>query len=83
MTQRILLVEDEESISEPLSAHLAREGFNAVIAPTVQAARDSFQALAPDLVLLDVMLPDGDGKDLCRELRTRSDVPIVMLTARG
>jgi two-component system response regulator RegX3 len=83
MVQRILLVEDEESISEPLSAHLAREGFAAEIAPTLQAARDSFQALAPDLVLLDVMLPDGDGKDLCRELRATSDVPIVMLTARG
>ena len=83
MAQRILLVEDEESISEPLSAHLAREGFTAAIAPTVQAARDAFQALAPDLVLLDVMLPDGDGKDLCRELRAKSDVPIVMLTARG
>lgn len=83
MTQRILLVEDEVTISEPLSAHLAREGFAAEIAPTVQAARASFQALAPDLVLLDVMLPDGDGRDLCRELRATSEVPIVMLTARG
>jgi two-component system, OmpR family, response regulator RegX3 len=80
---RILIVEDEQSISEPLSAHLAREGFDPSVAPTAQAARDSFRTQTPDLVLLDVMLPDGDGRDLCRELRTTSDVPVVMLTARG
>jgi two-component system, OmpR family, response regulator RegX3 len=83
MEPRILIVEDEQSISEPLSGHLAREGFAAVIAPTLQAARDSLQAFVPDLVLLDVMLPDGDGRDLCRELRVTSEVPIVMLTSRG
>ena len=80
---RILIVEDEPGISEPLSSHLAREGFEPTIAPTIGAAREAFAATEPDVVLLDVMLPDGDGRDLCRELRTSSDVPIVLLTARG
>jgi two-component system, OmpR family, response regulator RegX3 len=80
---RVLVVEDEPGISDPLSAHLTREGFEPIVAPTAEAARDAFRSSAPDLVLLDVMLPDGDGRDLCRELRTSSDVPIVILTARG
>jgi two-component system, OmpR family, response regulator RegX3 len=80
---RILIVEDEEGISAPLSSHLARECFDPIIAVTVEEARGSFLADPPDLVLLDVMLPDGDGRDLCRELRATSDIPIVMLTARG
>ena len=80
---RILIVEDERSISEPLQSHLAREGFISAVAPTIEEARAAFVADQPNLVLLDVMLPDGDGRDLCRELRGSSDVPIVMLTARG
>jgi two-component system response regulator RegX3 len=78
----ILLVEDESSIVEPLAEVLRSEGFETLLASTVaealeQARRD------PDLVLLDVMLPDGSGFDVCRELRQRSQVPIIMLTARG
>jgi two-component system response regulator RegX3 len=80
---RVLVVEDEPSISEPLAAHLVREGFAPEVAGTVAAAREAFGRDEPDVVLLDVMLPDGDGRDLCRDLRTGSDVPIVMLTARG
>src|SRR3954447_2530224 len=80
---RILVVEDEQAISEPLVDALAREGFDAHVAPTVAEAERAFDEREPDLVLLDVMLPDGDGRDLCRNLRRRSDVPIVMLTARG
>ncbi|HTG46441.1 MAG TPA: response regulator, partial [Actinomycetota bacterium] len=80
---RILIVEDEPGIAEPLSSHLAREGFEPAIAPTVAKAREAVQGFAPDLILLDVMLPDGDGRDLCREIRADSDVPIVLLTARG
>jgi two-component system response regulator RegX3 len=80
---RILVVEDEPGIAEPLAAHFAREGFVATIASTVAEARAALQREAPDLVVLDVMLPDGDGRDLCRELRASSTVPIVMLTARG
>jgi len=80
---RVLIVEDEPGISEPLSSHLAREGFEPLVAPSAGAAREAIRAAPPDLILLDVMLPDGDGRDLCRELRATSDVPIVMLTARG
>jgi two-component system response regulator RegX3 len=78
----ILLVEDETSIRDPLADVLRSEGFDTLVAGSVaealeQARRD------PDLVLLDVMLPDGSGFDVCRELRQRSQVPIIMLTARG
>src|SRR5688500_2188157 len=82
MKPRVLVVEDETSISEPLAAHLARGGFAPEVAGTLVAAREVFGRDEPDVVLLDVMLPDGDGGDFCRELRTHSDVPIVMLTAR-
>jgi len=80
---RILVVEDEVAISEPLAESLDREGFDAEVAGTIEAARDAHQRQAPDLILLDVMLPDGDGRDLAREIRRESDVPIIMLTARG
>jgi two-component system, OmpR family, response regulator RegX3 len=83
MATRILLVEDEATISEPLAESLGREGFEAEVAPTLAGAREAFRRAPPDLVLLDVMLPDGDGRDLAREIRKVSDVPIVMLTARG
>ena len=83
MRTRILLVEDEPTISEPLAESLGRDGFEAEVASTLADAREAFRREAPDLVLLDVMLPDGDGRDLAREIRKESDVPIVMLTARG
>jgi len=83
MKPRVLIVEDEAAISEPLVEHLAREGFDTDLAGTIASAADAFDRQPPDLVLLDVMLPDGDGRDLCRDLRRRSDVPIIMLTARG
>jgi two-component system response regulator RegX3 len=79
----ILLVEDETSITEPLAEALAREGFDAKVAATAAEALDLAARIDPDLVLLDVMLPDGSGFDVCRELRQRSQVPIIMLTARG
>jgi hypothetical protein len=72
---RILVVEDEQGILEPLSSHLSREGFVPTIAPTIADAHGAFAEVVPDLVLLDVMLPDGDGRDLCRELRASTDVP--------
>ena len=83
MKPRVLVVEDEQAISEPLGEHLAREGFDPAIAGTIEEARGLLQQAPPDLILLDVMLPDGDGRDLCREIRRTSDVPIIMLTARG
>ncbi|HEX8053613.1 MAG TPA: response regulator transcription factor [Thermoleophilaceae bacterium] len=79
----ILLVEDERSIVEPLAAALEREGFHTELAGTVAEALQKAGEVDPDLVLLDLMLPDGSGYDVCRELRSRSSVPIVMLTARG
>jgi two-component system response regulator RegX3 len=80
---RILFVEDEPSISEPFSQALEREGFEAVVAGTGERALQLADLMEPDLVLLDLSLPDRDGRDVCRELRRESDVPIVMLTARG
>jgi two-component system response regulator RegX3 len=80
---RVLFVEDEASISGPFSSALAREGFEPVVASTLAEARAAVERRPPDLVLLDLMLPDGDGRDLARELRATSDVPIIMLTARG
>src|SRR3954468_8067629 len=78
----ILLVGDEISITEPLAEALRREGFETQVAATVAEALELARG-GPDLVLLDVMLPDGSGYDVCRELRQRSQVPIIMLTARG
>ena len=84
MTKRtILLIEDEEAISEPLAAALVREGFDPVVAGTAADGMELFEKRSPDLVLLDVMLPDGDGRDLLRRIRETSRTPVVMLTARG
>jgi two-component system response regulator RegX3 len=79
----VLLVEDEESITTPLRAALAREGFDAPVARTAAEALELARAHEPDVVLLDLMLPDGSGLDVCRELRKDSRVPIIMVTARG
>jgi DNA-binding response OmpR family regulator len=78
----ILLVEDEASIVEPLAEALRSEGFDTELAGTVAEALELAKN-EPDLVLLDVMLPDGSGFDVCRELRKTSRVPIIILTARG
>ncbi|HEX8066884.1 MAG TPA: response regulator transcription factor [Thermoleophilaceae bacterium] len=83
MQRKILLVEDERSIYEPLAEALEREGFSAVTATTAAEAVRLADRIEPDLVLLDLMLPDGSGFDVCRELRRDSAVPIIMLTARG
>ena len=79
----ILLVEDETSISEPLAAALEGAGFDVATAATAAEGLEAFRRRAPDLVLLDVMLPDGDGKDVLRDIRASSRIPVVMLTARG
>jgi two-component system, OmpR family, response regulator RegX3 len=79
----VLFVEDEPSIFEPFSAALRREGFEPVVVSTLADARAAWREREADLVLLDLGLPDGDGRDLCRELRAASDVPIIVLTARG
>jgi len=79
----VLIVEDESSITEPLAESLGRDGFETKVAATAAEALELASRIQPDLVLLDVMLPDGSGFDVCRELRQRSQVPIIMLTARG
>jgi len=79
----ILLVEDEASIAEPLAAALRRDGYAVHVTGSAPHAVALAAELAPDLVLLDVMLEDGSGLDVCREVRLRSRVPIIMLTARG
>jgi two-component system response regulator RegX3 len=81
--RRVLLVEDEDSITVPLSEALGREGFDASVASTAAEALELAREVEPDVVLLDVMLPDGSGFDVCRELRRTSQVPIIMVTARG
>jgi two-component system response regulator RegX3 len=81
--RRILLIEDEESISEPLASALEREGFTALVAQTSEDGLEAFRSRSPDLVLLDVMLPDGDGRDVLRQIRSTSRVPVIMVTARG
>jgi DNA-binding response OmpR family regulator len=83
MATRILFVEDEPSISDPFSKALAREGFEPIVARTGREALALAERVPPDLVLLDLNLPDTDGRDVARELRRRGDMPIVMLTARG
>jgi two-component system, OmpR family, response regulator RegX3 len=83
MKPRVLLVEDEDTISEPLVEHLVMEGFDAEVATTLVEALGAYQRQEPDLILLDVTLPDGDGRDFCRDVRKESDIPIIMLTARG
>ncbi len=77
---RVLVVEDEDAIAVPLQEGLEREGFEVQRAVTGQAALD---AVGADIVLLDLRLPDIDGLDVCRQLRARSNVPIIVVSARG
>jgi two-component system response regulator RegX3 len=79
----VLVVEDEDSFVEALTIGLKREGFRVKVARDGAEALDVFDAVQPDLVLLDVMLPRISGVDVCRELRKRSQVPIIMVTAKG
>jgi two-component system response regulator RegX3 len=79
----VLVVEDEDSFVEALTIGLRREGFRVQVARDGAEALDVFDAIAPDLVLLDVMLPKMSGIDVCRELRRRSTVPIIMITAKS
>jgi two-component system response regulator RegX3 len=82
-TQTVLVVEDEESFVDALQVGLKREGFRVEIARDGKEALDIFDVVQPDLVLLDVMLPKISGIDVCRQLRKRSQVPIIMVTAKA
>ncbi len=79
---RVLVVEDEESFSDALSYMLRKEGFEVAVAATGHEALDSFDRGGADLVLLDLMLPGLPGTEVCRSLRQRSQVPVIMLTAK-
>jgi two-component system response regulator RegX3 len=79
---RILVVEDEESYRDPLTYQLAREGFDVVEAATGPEALAAYDAGGADIVLLDLMLPGLSGTEVCRELRARGNVPVIMLTAK-
>jgi two-component system response regulator RegX3 len=78
----ILLVEDEDALSEPLAYLLRREGYTVTVAPDGPTAVAEFDRGGVELVLLDLMIPGIPGTEVCREIRTRSSVPIIMLTAK-
>ncbi|MDD7938136.1 response regulator transcription factor [Actinomycetospora lutea] len=79
---RVLIVEDEESFADPLAYLLRKEGFETSVAGTGAAALDDFERHGADIVLLDLMLPGMSGTDVCKALRQRSTVPVIMVTAR-
>ena len=79
---RILVVEDEDSFSDPLSYLLRREGYDVAVADDGPAALEEFDRNGADLVLLDLMLPGIPGTEVCRQLRARGNVPVIMLTAK-
>src|ERR1043165_9852700 len=79
---QLLVVEDEASIAEVVSLYLKRAGYNVQIAADGRQAMNTFERQTPDLVILDLMLPEVDGFSLTRWLRDRSNVPIIMVTAR-
>jgi two-component system response regulator RegX3 len=79
---RVLIVEDEESFADPLAFLLRKEGFTAAVAVTGQQALEEFDRNGADIVLLDLMLPGMSGTDVAKQLRQRSTVPVIMVTAR-
>ena len=83
MSKRALVVEDDANIAELLRLYLGRDGFEVMIVSEGGKAENSFDLFNPDLVLLDIMLPGKDGWQICREIRKKSAVPIIMLTAKG
>lgn len=82
MKTKILIVEDEKSFSEPLSFLLGKEGYEVVVASDGNEAMFKFDKDGPDLVLLDLMLPGMSGTEVCKQIRSKSNVPIIMLTAK-
>ena len=77
----VLIIDDEESLQELLTHALERDGYTVIVAGTAAEGLASFTRDSPDAILLDVMLPDGSGHDVCKEIRATSTVPIIMLTA--
>ena len=83
MNKRALIVEDDGNISELLRLYLGKDGFETLQVTDGAKAESSFDLFAPDVVLLDIMLPGKDGWQICRAIRSKSSVPIIMLTAKG
>ena len=81
--QKILIVDDDENIAELVSLYLAKECFDTMMVHDGERALIAFDTYKPNLVLLDLMLPGIDGYQVCREIRTRSNTPIIMLSAKG
>jgi len=81
--QKILIVDDDTNISELISLYLTKECFETKCVEDGESALEAFKSFAPDLILLDLMLPGMDGYQVCRELRKTSSVPIIMLSAKG
>jgi two-component system, OmpR family, response regulator RegX3 len=79
---RILIVEDEESLSDSVRYNLEREGYSVTVARDGRGALEAFRSQSPALVILDLMLPEMSGLDVCRAIRAESDVPIIMVTAK-
>jgi two-component system alkaline phosphatase synthesis response regulator PhoP len=83
MTHRILVVDDEPAVTDLLAYNLRKAHYKVLVASDGRQALKLAREASPDLILLDLMLPEVDGLDVCRELRKTSDVPIIMITARG
>lgn len=83
MADRVLLVDDDEKLSAMLRTYLGQNGFEVDCRHDVASGLEAFRQTPPDVLILDVMLPDGDGFGICRTVRSESEVPILMLTARG
>ncbi|MBE7043942.1 MAG: response regulator transcription factor [Ruminococcaceae bacterium] len=82
-THKILIVDDDANISELIRLYLEKEGFQTVCAANGKIAMDKFKMENPALIILDIMMPEIDGWQVCREIRKTSEVPIIMLTAKG
>ena len=81
MKKKIILIEDDENLRRGISFYLEQEGYEVVINNRVQGAVELIQEMLPDLIILDVTLPDGNGFELCQQIRTFSAVPLFFLTA--
>ena len=81
--QKILIVDDDNNIAELISLYLTKECFECKIVNDGEAALHAFSSFQPNLILLDLMLPGIDGYQVCREIRHKSNVPIIMLSAKG
>ena len=81
--QKILIVDDDENIAELISLYLTKECFDTMMVHDGEEALATFERYAPNLILLDLMLPGIDGYQICREIRAKSNTPIIMLSAKG